>query len=191
MASSKVGGAAKAYNLLRTLPRVQISNVKSLPGTHKVHKKPRGQHTKIKTRDRGSVKHGTLTHLGFDGSSKPFFMKMPQEPYYKGIHVRRQYPPLSLLTLQRMVDTGRVDITQPIDLTSLCNTYVVNVDMEDKHYGLELTDDGADVFCTPINIEVQRASETAIAAIERTGGVITTRFYDAQCVIAMANLLSF
>lgn len=37
---------------------------------------------------------------------------------------------------------------------------------------------GADIFAAKINIEVQRASEGAIAAIERNGGVITTSFYD-------------
>lgn len=37
---------------------------------------------------------------------------------------------------------------------------------------------GADIFAAKINIEVQRASEGAIAAIERNGGVIVTSFYD-------------
>lgn len=37
---------------------------------------------------------------------------------------------------------------------------------------------GADFFAAKINIEVQRATEGAIAAIERAGGVITTSFYD-------------
>lgn len=37
---------------------------------------------------------------------------------------------------------------------------------------------GADIFASKINIEVQRASEGAVAAIERNGGVITTGFYD-------------
>lgn len=37
---------------------------------------------------------------------------------------------------------------------------------------------GADIFAAKINIEVQRATEGAIAAIERNGGTITTSFYD-------------
>lgn len=39
---------------------------------------------------------------------------------------------------------------------------------------------GADTFKAKINIEVQMASELAIAAIERNGGVITTAFYDPR-----------
>ena len=42
-----------------------------------------------------------------------------------------------------------------------------------------------------MNIEVQHASELTIAAIEKNGGVITTRFYDLSCVEAMANPLQF
>lgn len=39
---------------------------------------------------------------------------------------------------------------------------------------------GADIFCAKVNLEVQVASETAIAAIERNGGVITTSYYDPR-----------
>ena len=37
---------------------------------------------------------------------------------------------------------------------------------------------GAELFSAKINIEVQRASEAAIAAVERNGGVLTSSFYD-------------
>lgn len=46
---------------------------------------------------------------------------------------------------------------------------------------------GADTFKEKINIEVQWATEPVIAAIERNGGVITTTFYDLQCVYAAVN----
>lgn len=39
---------------------------------------------------------------------------------------------------------------------------------------------GADIFAAKVNIEVQRASELAIAAIEKNGGVVTTSFYDPR-----------
>ncbi len=55
--------------------------------------------------------------------------------------VRRQYPPLSLLLLQRLIDLGRVNIKEPIDLTTLCNTKVIKVDTERNHYGINLTDE--------------------------------------------------
>lgn len=39
---------------------------------------------------------------------------------------------------------------------------------------------GADTFKAKVNIEVQLASELAIAAIEKHGGVVTTAFYDPR-----------
>lgn len=39
---------------------------------------------------------------------------------------------------------------------------------------------GADIFCAKVNLEVQRASEAAIAAVERNGGVISTSYYDPR-----------
>ncbi len=42
-----------------------------------------------------------------------------------------------------------------------------------------------------MNLEVQWASEQTIAAVERNGGVITTRYYDPPCVFAMTEPLRF
>ncbi|KAG9478805.1 hypothetical protein GDO78_012456, partial [Eleutherodactylus coqui] len=39
---------------------------------------------------------------------------------------------------------------------------------------------GANLFCAKVNIEVQWASELAIAAVEKNGGVVTTGFYDPR-----------
>jgi large subunit ribosomal protein L15 len=39
---------------------------------------------------------------------------------------------------------------------------------------------GAGIFAAKVNIEVQMASEEAIAAIERNGGIVTTGFYDPR-----------
>ncbi len=48
-----------------------------------------------------------------------------------------------------------------------------------------------DAFVAPVNIEVQYASEAVIAAIERAGGVITTRYYDLLSVLAKSNPYKF
>jgi large subunit ribosomal protein L15 len=52
--------------------------------------------------------------------------------------------------------------------------------------------EGADIFKAQINIEVQWiTSELTLAAIERNGGVITTKYYDLNSVNAMRDPLSF
>ena len=63
------------------------------------------------------------------------------------VSMRRQYVPLSLLSLQRLVDLGRIDVMKPIDLTALCNTKVVVVDPTKNHYGINLTDEVCIKFC--------------------------------------------
>ena len=87
---------------------------------------------------------------------------------------------MSLRRLQYLIDLGRVDPTQPIDLTQLVNGRGVTIQPLKRDYGVQLVEEGADTFQAKINIEVQLASELAIAAIEKNGGVVTTAFYDPR-----------
>ena len=100
----------------------------------------------------------------------------------------RQYIPISLLQIQRLIDLGRLNPNEPIDLTDICNTKVLMLDPNKRHYGVQLTDEGADIFKAKVNIEVQWIlSELAIAAIEKNGGVVSTKYYNQDCVYAMAD----
>lgn len=100
----------------------------------------------------------------------------------------RQYVPLSLFQLQRIIDLGRLNPNEPIDMTTLCNTRVIKVDPSGREFGIQLVDDGVDNFKAKINIEVQWIqSELVIAAIERNGGMVTTKYYDRGCVEAMCD----
>ena len=55
--------------------------------------------------------------------------------------LRREYPPLSLLQLQRMIDLGRVDPEEPIDLNTICNTRLYRLNAWSKDYGVNLTEE--------------------------------------------------
>ena len=72
---------------------------------------------------------------------------------------QRQFPPLSLEKLQLMIDTERLDISQPIDMATLCGTRVCAIDPSKNQFGFNLTSEGMDKFSAKINIEVQWASE--------------------------------
>ena len=50
---------------------------------------------------------------------------------------------------------------------------------------------GADTFKAKVNIEVQLASELAIAAIEKNGGVVTTAFYDPRSLEILCRPIPF
>lgn len=90
-----------------------------------------------------------------------------------------------------MIDTDRIDISKPIDLVSIMNTGLYQLFPDQHQFGVQLTDEGADIFKAKINIEVQWASELVIAAIEKAGGIITTAYYDMHSLQCMHNTKSF
>jgi large subunit ribosomal protein L15 len=55
--------------------------------------------------------------------------------------VLKQYKPVSLYELQRLIDLGRLDPTQPIDLTSICNTKLLKIEAAKREFGIQLTDE--------------------------------------------------
>lgn len=50
---------------------------------------------------------------------------------------------------------------------------------------------GADIFAAKINLEVQWTTELVIAAVERNGGTVTTRYYDPKSLRALIDPLHF
>jgi large subunit ribosomal protein L15 len=68
-------------------------------------------------------------------------MELYNENKFLLLSLRREYPPLSLLQLQKMIDTDRVDISQPLDLSVICNTGLYTIDPMSKHFGIQLTDE--------------------------------------------------
>ncbi|XP_078041397.1 mitochondrial ribosomal protein L15 [Augochlora pura] len=178
-----------ALSLMRTLPRLFLGNIRFNPGSKKQSKRGRGQHggDKHGAGNKGSGQRQNYMRLGYETGNTPFYLRFGYEPYYKGHHLRREYPPLSLKALQLFIDLNRIDTSKPVDLVSLINTGVYNIKMEHKHAGVHLTDEGADDFKAKINIEVQWASEPVIAAVERNGGTITTAYYDNHSLFALCN----
>lgn len=169
-------------DILQTLPRITLANLRPEPGSRKTEKqRGRGQHggNKSGRGHTGQRQRGTRPRLGFEGGQTPFYLSIPKYGFNEGHSRLPQYKPLTLKRLQYLIDLGRVDTSQPIDLTQLVNGRGVTIQPLKRHCGVQLVDEGADIFAAKINIEVQRATEGAIAAIERNGGVITTSFYDA------------
>ncbi|CAG4944503.1 unnamed protein product [Colias eurytheme] len=183
----------KSLAMLRSLPRVSLGNIRDNPGSMKPTKRGRGQHggDKHGAGNKGSGQRQNYMRLGYETGNNPFYLRMPQEYYYRGHHLRRQYPPLSLLDVQKLIDRDCLDITKPIDLATLVKSGHYNFFPDQKHFGVNLTDEGADIFAAKVNIEVQWASEQVIAAIEKNGGVITTAYYDPHSLFLLKNPKKF
>ncbi|XP_055329172.1 39S ribosomal protein L15, mitochondrial-like [Paramacrobiotus metropolitanus] len=177
-----------ALKLLYRLPRVSVNNLRPLQRNKRASQTPRGQYGGGLHGDRNygtREGRGTLPPLGWEGGQTPYFLKHPSEMYYKNFRLRRQYPPLSMLNLQRMIDTGLLDPDQPVDLGVICNTKVYRIDPWAGHFGVNLTEEGIDRFAAKVNLEVQWASENVIAAVEKNGGTITLAYYDPVSLQAL------
>lgn len=96
-----------------------------------------------------------------------------------------------MLDLQKLIDKDRLDISKPIDLASVIKSGGYTFLPDQNQFGIQLTDEGADIFAAKINIEVQWASELVIAAIEKNGGVITTAYYDPHSLFLLKNPKKF
>ncbi|XP_075684440.1 large ribosomal subunit protein uL15m [Rhinoderma darwinii] len=193
MAASGSGGK-KAGDLLKTLPRVSLANLRPNPGARqRERKRGRGRHggNRSGRGHKGEKQRGNRPRLGFEGGQTPFYLVIPKYGFNEGHSFRRQYCPLSLKRLQYLIDLGRVDTSQPIDLTQLVNARGVTIQPLKRDYGVQLVEEGADLFCAKVNIEVQWASELAIAAIEKNGGVITTGFYDPRSLEVLCKPVPF
>ncbi|XP_022836530.1 39S ribosomal protein L15, mitochondrial [Spodoptera litura] len=183
----------KSLSMLRSLPRISLGNIRNNPKSKQSSKRGRGQHggDKHGAGNKGSGQRQNYMRLGYETGNNPFYLRVPQEHYYRGHHLRREYPPLSLHQLQTIIDTDRLDITKPIDIASIIKSGLYKFFPDQKQFGVQLTDEGADFFAAKINIEVQWASEQVIAAIEKNGGVITTAYYDPHSLMLLKNPKKF
>ncbi|XP_005097758.1 39S ribosomal protein L15, mitochondrial [Aplysia californica] len=181
----------RALSLIKSLPRVALTNIKDLPSAkRKKTGKPAGQKKKGRG-DKGQGARNTWDPLGYEGGQSPLINNVPLERYYGKYALRRQYPPISLLELQRLIDLNRVDISRPVDVTAICNSRLYSLDVAKNHFGFHLTEEGCDSFDAKINLEVQWTSELVIAAVEKSGGTITTRYYDPQSLGAVFDPQTF
>ncbi|XP_073535401.1 large ribosomal subunit protein uL15m [Phyllobates terribilis] len=188
------GSGKKAGELLKSLPRVSLANLRPNPGARQREKKRgRGRHggNRSGRGHKGEKQRGNRPRLGFEGGQTPFYLVIPKYGFNEGHSFRRQYQPLSLKKLQYLIDLGRVDPSQPIDLTQLVNGRGVTIQPLKRDYGVQLVEEGANLFSVKINIEVQWASELAIAAIEKNGGFITTGFYDPRSLEVLCKPIPF
>ncbi|BES92259.1 Ribosomal protein L15 [Nesidiocoris tenuis] len=181
-------GAEKALDMLRCLPRIALGNVKN---SQAPVRRPRGRGQyggdKHGCGNKGSGQRQNYMRPGYETGNNPFYLRFPYEPYYQGHHLKKQYLPLPLTQLQRMIETERIDASKPIDMATLYGSGLFPGEVDMRIYGFNLTDEGADSFKAKINIEVQWACEGTIAAIERCGGVITTSYYDLGSMWVMRD----
>jgi len=163
---------------LRQFPRVALNNIRDLPEAFKPeHRKGRGRGSgRGKTSGRGHKGQGqrnTKPRLGFEGGNTPFYIRVPKHGF-KNVY-KKIYSPLNLNRLQFFVDSGRINPKEPITMFHLWRSGAIAGRIKD---GVTLLGGGTTWFQAKLDIEVSRASKTAIKAIERQGGKITCGYYN-------------
>ena len=100
----------------------------------------------------------------FEGGQMPIYRRLPKRGFKNPF--RKVYVPLNLDRLQAAVDAGRLDPAQPVNLQALRAAGLVSK----RRDGVRLLARGE--LGAALTIEVDSASRTAIAAVEKAGGTL-------------------
>lgn len=91
--------------------------------------------------------------------------------------------PLNLDRLQYWIDQDRLDPRLPITAKELLESRCIHRVGD----GVKLLGDGSVHLRTPVHLTLSRASRSAIDAVERAGGSIVCRYYNALSLRALVK----
>lgn len=117
--------------------------------------------------------------VGFEGGQSPLALRLPKRGFNN--KWRRDYEELSLERLAAFVRAGRLDSSRPITMREL----VASRCIRNVSDGVKLLSNGAEAFDVKVELEVSRASQKAIAAVEAAGGMVTTVYYNRVALRAL------
>lgn len=141
-------------------------------------------HNGQKSRSGGSIP------LRFEGGQTPFFKLLPKRGFTNKRH-KADMVSINVGTIQDYIDMGRLSISSNSDSDEIP---VWNMkDFLDAGMftassvknGIKLLAQGKERLRTPFKLEISRASETAIDAIEAIGGEVTTVHYNRLALRAL------
>ncbi len=101
----------------------------------------------------------------YEGGQMPLYMRLPKRGFTKPN--RKEYAVINLGLLQKFVDAGKLDASQPVTEDALVASGLVRR----KRDGVRLLAKGA--LTAKLAIEVAGASAAAVAAVEAAGGSVT------------------
>jgi large subunit ribosomal protein L15 len=104
---------------------------------------------------------------GFEGGQLPIYRRLPKRGFNNIF--RKEYAPLNIGALEAAIASGRLDATAPLTEDSLRAAGLVR---GGKVAGVRLLGNGE--ITRAVNITVSGASASAVAAVEKAGGTVTT-----------------
>jgi large subunit ribosomal protein L15 len=139
------------------------------------HGKTSGRGTKGQNA-RGGIKGMNL----FEGGQTPFWRKVPKSGFSNRYH-QKVYAYINLSKLQMFINQGRLDSSKPITMKELLEARLVKKCRD----GIKLLGQGE--LTSKIDIEVSRASKSAIAKVEAQGGRIVCGYYNRLALRALTR----
>jgi large subunit ribosomal protein L15 len=103
---------------------------------------------------------------GFEGGQMPIYRRLPKRGFFS--RNRKEYAPVNLGALDAAITAGRLDAGQPITEAELREAGLVRGRLD----GVRLLAKGE--ITRAVTITVSGASESAIAAVQKAGGAVTT-----------------
>jgi large subunit ribosomal protein L15 len=104
---------------------------------------------------------------GFEGGQMPLYRRLPKRGFKNP--TRKEFAEVNLRTLQRAIDTGKLDAAQTIDESAMQTAGL----FKRRRDGVRVLAKGE--LSTKVTIQVTGASKAAISAVEKAGGnVIVT-----------------
>ncbi len=114
---------------------------------------------------KGQTARSGVAINGFEGGQMPIYRRLPKRGFHN--YNRKELEGVNLLMLQKLIDRKEIDASKPITTAVLV---AVGLAAGDKD-GIKLLAKGE--IKSKVTIEVDAASVSAIAAVEKSGGKVS------------------
>ena len=143
--------------------------------------------SKGKTAGRGhkgqKARAGGSIPTRFEGGQTPLYKLLPKRGFTNKRH-KTDMVPVNLGTIQDFIDMGRLSPDGVMTMKDLCDAGICTTSAIKG--GVKLLSKGKERLKTPgLQIEISRASEEAIEAVEELGGEVTTVHYNKLALRAL------
>ena len=175
-------GAAALLQLPTEIGPFALNNVRDNYGARKKTRRlgrgvGSGRGRKIGRGQKGlKSRAGNHGLLKYDGGQTKLTKRVPKRGFFKP---KREYCPVYVDSLAAHIESGRLKVPEDRPLTVKDFFDAKLITHRQRHMGIELVASGrhAQRLAIPLRIEAQKASNSAIRAIERAGGEIETVYY--------------
>lgn len=128
---------------------------------------------------KGQKSRSGVAIKGYEGGQMPLYQRLPKRGFNKPN--RKQFAVVNLGLIQKFVEAGKIDASQPVTEDVLIASGLVRRKLDGIRVLGKLTgavdDNGVlneNAFATKIELQVTAASKAAVELVEKAGGTLTT-----------------